>query len=71
MKYYRKSLDIFKGRKNNGSFNEKELLLSKLSMSSYPEPDSQIRDKTKVVLNFSNYATRSNKKMPKVLIHLI
>ena len=40
-------------------------------MSSYPEPDSQIREKTKVVLNLSNYATRSNRKMPKALTHLI
>ena len=33
-----------------GSFYEKELLLSILKMSYYPEPDSHIRDKVKVVL---------------------
>ena len=27
-------------------------------MSYYPEPDSHIRDKVKVVLELSNYATR-------------
>ena len=27
-------------------------------MSYYPEPDSNIRDKVKVVLNLSNYATK-------------
>ena len=27
-------------------------------MSYYPEPDSHIRDKVKVVLNLSNYATK-------------
>ena len=29
-------------------------------MSYYPEPDSQIRDKVKVVLDLSNYATKKN-----------
>ena len=27
-------------------------------MSDYPEPDSHIRDKVKVVLDLSNYATK-------------
>ena len=27
-------------------------------MSYYPEPDSRIRDKVKLVLNLSNYATK-------------
>ena len=27
-------------------------------MSCYPEPDSHIRDKVKVVLDLSNYATK-------------
>ena len=35
-----------------------ELLLSKLHMIYYPEPDSHIRDKVKVVLELSNYATK-------------
>ena len=29
-------------------------------MSYYPEPDTHIRDKVKVVLDFSNYATKKN-----------
>ena len=29
-------------------------------MSYYPEPDSHIRDKVKVVLDLSNYATKNN-----------
>ena len=33
-----------------GSFYGKELLLSKLLMSYYPEPDSHVRDKVNVVL---------------------
>ena len=43
-----------------GSFYEKELLLSTLQMSYYLEPDSHIRDKVKVVLVLSNYATKMN-----------
>ena len=35
-----------------------------------PEPDSHIRDKVKVVLNLSNYATEKNYNMLQVLIHL-
>ena len=27
-------------------------------MSSYPEPDNQIKDKVKVILDLSNYATK-------------
>ena len=34
---------------------KKELLLSILYMSYYPEPDSHIRGKVKVVLDLSNY----------------
>ena len=37
------------GDKIIGSFYEKELLRSILQMSYYPEPDSHIRDKVKVV----------------------
>ena len=40
-----------------GSFYEKELLLIILWVSCYAEPDSHIRDKVKVVLDLSNYAT--------------
>ena len=36
-----------------------ELLLSKLWMSHYPEPDKRIRDKNKVILKLSNYATKN------------
>ena len=37
-----------------GGFYEKELLLSVLQMNYYPEPDSHIRDKVKVVLDLPN-----------------
>ena len=40
-----------------GSFYEKELLLSKLKVSYYPETESHIRYKVKIVLKCSNYAT--------------
>ena len=40
-------------------------------MSYYPEPDSHIRDKIKVVLELSNYATKKNCDMLQALIHLI
>ena len=29
-------------------------------MSSYPEPDNHIKDKVKVILDLSNYATNKN-----------
>ena len=29
-------------------------------MSHYPEPDTHIKNKVKVVLNLSNYATKKN-----------
>ena len=29
-------------------------------MGYYPEPDSHIRDKVKIVLDLSNYATKKN-----------
>ena len=38
------------------NFCEKELLLSKLWKFYYPEPDSHIKDKVKVVLDVPNYA---------------
>ena len=42
-----------------GSLYENELLLSKLYMSYYPEPEGQSsRDKVKVVLDLSSYATK-------------
>ena len=40
-------------------------------MSFYPEPDSRIRDKVKVVLDLSNCATKKKKNVLQVLIHLI
>ena len=49
-----------KGEKLIGSFYQKELLLTKLLMSYYPESDSHIRDKVKVLLDLSNYATKKN-----------
>ena len=57
------------GEKIIGTFYEKEFLLSILSMSYYPEPDSHIRTKIKVVLDLLNYVTK--KKMLQALIHLI
>ena len=50
----------FIGDKIIQSFYERELLLSKLWMSYYPEPDNHIRDKVKVVLDLSSYATKKN-----------
>ena len=44
-----------------GCFYKKELLLSKLEMSYYPEPDSHIKHKVEIVLDLlleSNYATK-------------
>ena len=43
-----------------GSFYVKKLLLSKLQMSYYPEPDIHIINKVKLVLVLSNYATKKN-----------
>ena len=34
------------------------MLLGKLQISYFPEADSHIRDKVKMVLGFSNYATK-------------
>ena len=48
------------GEKIIGSLSEKELLLSKLWISCYPEPNSHIREKVGVVLDLSNYATKKN-----------
>ena len=46
------------GGKIIGSVYEKELLLIMLKISYYPEPESHIRDKAKVALDLSNYATK-------------
>ena len=49
------------GEKIMGCFYKKELLLSKLEMSYYPEPDSHIKHKVEIVLDLlleSNYATK-------------
>ena len=40
------------------SFYEKELLLKRPLMHYYPEPDSHIRDKVKVVLDLWSYASK-------------
>ena len=40
-------------------------------MGYYPEPDSHIRDKVKIVLELTNYATKKNQNMLQVLIYLI
>ena len=50
--------NIWRERKIIGSFYENKFLLSKLQMSSYPEPDSHIREKVKALLFLSNYATQ-------------
>ena len=41
-----------------GGFCKKELFLSKQYMNYYPEPYSHYRDKFKVVLDLSNWATK-------------
>ena len=46
------------GEKITGSFYENDLLLNKLLMSFYPESDSHFKDKVKVLLDLSNYATK-------------
>ena len=51
-----------------GSFYEKELLLSKLSRSYYPEPDSHNTDQVKIVLELKIYTTKNNYDMMQVLI---
>ena len=41
-------------------------------MNQYPEPDSHIRDKVKLVLDLSNYATKNELEHTlQALIHLI
>ena len=40
-------------------------------MGCYPELDSHIRDKVKVVLDLLNYATKNNLNMVQEFIHLI
>ena len=40
-------------------------------MSYYPEPDSHIKDKVKVVLYMSNYAAKNKYNMPQGSIHLM
>ena len=40
-------------------------------MSYYPEPDNHIRDKVKLILDLSNYATKKNYKMLQALMHPI
>ena len=48
------------GEKIIPSFYEKELLQSILKMRYYLEPDSHIRNKVKLVLDLSYYATKNN-----------
>ena len=50
------------GKKIKGIFYEKKLLLSKLKMIQYSQPDSYIRDKVKIVLELTNYATKKELK---------
>ena len=66
--YEIKDLD---GEKIKVSLCKKELLLSKLQISYYPEPNSHIRKKVGVVLDLSNYATKKNENMLQALMHLI
>ena len=55
------------GEKVIGSFYEKELLRSILWTSYYPEPSIHIRDKVKVVLDSSNYATKKELEHPTII----
>ena len=48
------------GKRILGSFYVNKLLLSKLQMSYYPEPDIHAINKVKLVLVLSNYATKKN-----------
>ena len=43
------------------------MLLIILQMSYYPEPDSHIGDKVKVVLDLSNHATKKELELPTVV----
>ena len=56
--YWTYKIKDLNGEKIIESFYEKEFLLSKLQISCYPEPASRIRDKVKVILDLSNYATK-------------
>ena len=40
-------------------------------MSYYSETNNHIKDKVKVVLDLSNYATKQNQMMLQALVHLI
>ena len=51
-----------------GSFYERELLLSILQKSCYPEPYSHIRDKVKVVLELSNCAIKKELEHTKGIV---
>ena len=55
------------GGKVIGSFYEKELLRSILWTSYYPEPNIHVRDKVKVVLDSSNYATKKELEHPTII----
>ena len=61
------------GEKIMGRFYEKELLLSKVWLSYCPDPDIHARNKIKVELNLSNYATKKigTYYILQKLIHLI
>ena len=50
---------------------KKKLLRSKSLMNYYPEPDSQIGDKVKIVLGLSNHTTKKNYNMLQRLKHMI
>ena len=51
-------LKISTEKKIIGSFYETELLLSKLQMSYYPQPDSHNSDKAKLVTELPNYSIK-------------
>ena len=57
-------LEELSGEKVEESFYEREFLLSVLQMSYYPDPDIHIRDKVKVVLDLSSYATKKELEHP-------
>ena len=57
-------LEDLSGEKVEESFYEREFLLSILQLSYYPDPDIHIRDKVKVVLDLSSYATKKELEHP-------
>ena len=55
-------LKIYMEKKIIGSFYDTWMLLIKLKMNFYPEPDNHTRDKVKVLLDWSNYTAKKIKQ---------